>query len=89
MRETDLLADIRAVRDELARRHGGDAASLSRALAERSRAAGRTVVRFPPRPPQPARAIGQPAAGPSLPLGAAAVVPASRVRCAGGMTAPQ
>ena len=38
MREHDVLADIRAIRDELAARHGGDARSLSRALIERSRA---------------------------------------------------
>jgi hypothetical protein len=55
MREADALAAIRAVRDELARRHGGDAWALSQALAERTRAAGRTVVRFPPRRPQPPR----------------------------------
>ena len=56
MTEPDVLAGIRAVRDELARRHG-DAWGLSRALAERSQAAGRAVVRLPPRPPQPPRAV--------------------------------
>jgi hypothetical protein len=64
MRERDVLAELRVVRDELAARYG-DAESLSRALAERSRAAGRTVVRFPPRPPQPG------VAGRSAPAGAA------------------
>ena len=64
MREPDVLADIRAVRDELAARYGGDAGALSLALAERSRIAGRMVVRFPPRTPQPPRAVGvRPAAG--------------------------
>jgi hypothetical protein len=56
MRENDPLSEIRSVRDELSRRCGGDAWALSRALAEQSRAAGRVVVRFPPRPPQPPRA---------------------------------
>lgn len=70
MKEPDALADIRAVRDELAARHGGDAGELSRALAERSRAAGRTPVRFPPRTPHPPRAVGVPtAAAGSAPLG--------------------
>lgn len=64
MTEPDVLAGIRSVRDELARRYG-DAWGLSQALAERSRAAGRSVVRFPPRPPQPPRAaIPRPAASP-------------------------
>ena len=49
MRERDLLAEIRAVRDELALRHGGDAWRLSRALAERSRlrAGGRAIRAAP------------------------------------------
>ena len=58
MRERDVLAEIRAVRDELARRHGGDARLLSEALVERSRLAGRVPVRFAPRPPQPPRTVG-------------------------------
>jgi len=57
MREQDVLAEIRAVRDELARRHGDDAWALSRALVERSRLAGRVVVRFPAREPHPPRAV--------------------------------
>jgi hypothetical protein len=57
MRETNPLSEIRSVRDVLSRRFGGDAWALSRALAEQSRAAGRAVVRFPPRPPQPPRAV--------------------------------
>jgi hypothetical protein len=69
MRERDVLAEIRAVRDELARRYGGDAWKLSEALAERSRQAGRAVVRFAPRPPQPPRTGGtQSAASESAPL---------------------
>ena len=62
MRERDPLADIRAVRDELARRYGGDAWALARALTERSKAAGRRTVRFPPRPPAPPRAAVTPPA---------------------------
>ncbi len=53
MRERDVLAEIRAIRDELACRYGGGAGMLSQALAERSRLAGRVVVRFAPRSPQP------------------------------------
>ena len=60
MREPDVLADIRAVRDELASRHGGDAGSLSRALIERSRIAGRAVVQFPARLPASPRALNIP-----------------------------
>ena len=74
MRERDVLTEIRAVRDEIARRHGGDAGSLSRALAERSRLAGRVVVRFAPRPPQPPRATGaQSVASESAPLSSVSV----------------
>ena len=75
MREPDVLADIRAVRDELAARHGGDAWALSLALTERSRIAGRMVVRFPPRKPQPPRTVGvQPSVGGVVPLGSETVV---------------
>lgn len=74
MPEPDVLSHIRAVRDELAARYGGDAWALSRALVERSRAAGRAVVRFPPRVPQPPRAVGvRPAADGSAPLSPEAV----------------
>jgi len=55
MNEPDVNAAIRLVRDELARQYA-DAWALSLALAERSKAAGRSVVRFPPRTPQPPRA---------------------------------
>ena len=44
---------LRAFRDELARRHGGNAWSLVRELVAQSRAAGRTTVRLPRREPQP------------------------------------
>lgn len=62
MKEPDILAEIRAVRDAMAARHGGDAAALAREMVERSRAAGRTLVSFPPRPPAPPRAIVSPPA---------------------------
>jgi hypothetical protein len=65
MGEADVLAEIRSVRDELARRYG-DAWALSRALAEQSRAGGRAVVRLPPRQPQPPRAATQPASLPGV-----------------------
>ena len=63
MPQTDVHAEIRAIRDELFRRHGGDLWALSRALVERSRAAGRVVVSFPPRPPQPPRVGSVPVGG--------------------------
>lgn len=75
MQEHDVLAEIRAVRDDLARRHGGDAEALSRMLAERTQAAGRVAVRFPPRPPRPTRVVGQPAVARSVPQGADASIP--------------
>jgi len=56
MKEPDILAEIRSVRDELARRYG-DAWGLSRAMTEQSQAAGRVVVRFPPRKPQSTRVV--------------------------------
>lgn len=51
MKESDALADIRSVRDELARRFG-NARVLSQTLTEQSRAAGRIVVKLPRRQPQ-------------------------------------
>ncbi len=63
MRRTDELAALRALRDEMAWRHGGDPMSLVRELSERSLAAGRELVRLPRREPQPLRSPnGQPAA---------------------------
>lgn len=41
MPERDVLAEIRAVRDELSQRYGGAAWALARAMADRSKAAGR------------------------------------------------
>ena len=55
MNEPDILAALRAVRDETARRHGGAATSLVRELTELSRLAGRSPVRLPQREPQPPR----------------------------------
>ena len=62
MQERDLLAEIRTVRDELAKRYGGDARALARAMRERSKAAGRSPVRYAPRPPSPPRAVVPPPA---------------------------
>jgi hypothetical protein len=63
MKEPDLLAEIRSVRDELARRFG-DAWGLSQAMVEQSRISGRVVVRLPSRKPQPPR-VERPAAMPA------------------------
>lgn len=60
MIERDLLAEIRAIRDELAARYNCDAWALARAMTERSRAAGRKTVSFPPRPPAPSRVVPPP-----------------------------
>jgi len=62
MNRPDPLAEIRAIRDEMAARHNNDAASLARELIERSRQAGRVLVSFPPRPPAPPRAERSPTA---------------------------
>jgi hypothetical protein len=63
MPEVNILAELRKVRDEIAKRHGGDPHSLVRELAERSRAAGRVPIRLPKREPQVPRARDpQPAA---------------------------
>lgn len=51
MPETDIHAEIRTIRDDLAARYDGDAWSLSAALADRSRLAGRTVISLPSRKP--------------------------------------
>ena len=58
MDANDELAALRKFRDELARRHCGDARSLARELTERSRAAGRRTVRLPPRQPAPPKVPG-------------------------------
>lgn len=74
MKEPDIHAEIRAVRDAMAARHGGDAASLAREMAERSRAAGRTLISYPPRPPAPPRAaVPRPAVPEPAPTGTQAV----------------
>jgi hypothetical protein len=74
MKETDVSAEIRAIRDELAARCGNDAWELARAMTERARAAGRTVVRLPPRPPAPPRAtVGRTPAVEPAPSGTEAV----------------
>lgn len=84
MRENDVLIEIRTIRDELAARHGGDAHSLSRALIERTRAAGRAVVRFPAREPSPSKASSIPSTlGFSLPPRPESV-PESTARADGG-----
>ena len=62
MPERDVLAEIRAVRDELSQRYGGDAWALARAMADRSKAAGRQTVRFSPRSPSPPRVVATPPA---------------------------
>ena len=51
MSEPEVLRDLRAFRDETARRHGYDVRSLVRELAERQSQEGREVVRLPARRP--------------------------------------
>lgn len=67
MREVDEVAALRALRDQIAWKHGGDPMSLVRELSERSLAAGRELVRLPRREPQPLRSSdSQPTAQPPV-----------------------
>ena len=51
MSERDVLADLRAWRDEFARSHGYDMAAMVASLRARDRAAGDSLVRGEPRQP--------------------------------------
>ncbi len=51
MSEPDVLRELRAFRNETARRHGYDVRSLVRELAEHQSQKGREVVRLPARRP--------------------------------------
>jgi len=53
MEERDLLADLRAWRDEFARSHGYDLAEMVATLREMDRTSGARVVRGEPRKPEP------------------------------------
>jgi hypothetical protein len=59
MVEPDVLRELRAFRDETARRHGYDVRSLVRELAERQSQEGREVVRLPARRPA-TEEVGEP-----------------------------
>ena len=61
MIEDSVVKEVRAARDEYARRHGYDVRAMVRDLQERERAGGRPVVRLQPR--RPARPAQPPAAG--------------------------
>ena len=62
MRGGDILAELRAWRDEFARSHGYDLGAMVAALRERDAAAGARVVRGEPRRP-----IAMPPGEPSPP----------------------
>ena len=62
MNSRDVLADLRAWRDEFARSHGYDLRAMVAVLREMDAAAGARVVRGEPRPP-----VVKPRGGPSLP----------------------
>lgn len=55
MSDADIIAELRAVRDEFARSHGYDLAAMRGALREWDAAAGARVVRGEPRRPAPRR----------------------------------
>jgi hypothetical protein len=50
MKNGDVLAELRAWRDEFARSHGYDLHAMAAALRELDSAAGKNVVRGEPRP---------------------------------------
>ena len=60
MSNGDILAELRAWRDEFARSHGYDLRAMVEALRELDSAAGARVVRGEPRRPE---AVPQPRAG--------------------------
>jgi hypothetical protein len=62
----DIRAELRAWRDEFARRHGYDLAAMAAALRELDSAAGVRVVRGEPR--RPAVVLPQGAGTPDQPL---------------------
>jgi hypothetical protein len=51
MIDRDILAELRAWRDEFAKSHGYDMAAMVAPLRERERAAGTKVIRGEARPP--------------------------------------
>jgi hypothetical protein len=51
MKNQDILAELRAWRDEFARSHGYDLRAMAAVLREMDAAAGARVVRGQPRPP--------------------------------------
>jgi hypothetical protein len=56
MTTEDELKALRSLRDDTARRLGGDAWALARELAEKARAEGRVTVTLPRRVPAPPKA---------------------------------
>jgi len=65
MSNSDLLAELRAWRDEFARSHGYDLRAMAAALRERDAAAGARVVRGEPRPPR--AVLPRPSSSPQAP----------------------
>ena len=61
MSDRDILAELRAWRDEFARSHGYDLAAMAAAIRELDTAAGSRVVRGEPRRPIEARSLPEPA----------------------------
>ncbi len=62
MKSGDVLAELRAWRDEFARSHGYDLRAMVAVLREMDAAAGARVVRGEPRPP-----VASPREGPTSP----------------------
>ena len=67
MSKGDVLAELRAWRDEFARSHGYDIHAMAAALRELDSASQRTVVCAEPRPPAAARKSPQ-QAGAAMPV---------------------
>lgn len=61
MTEDSVVQEVRAARDEYARQFRYDVYAMVRDLQEQARAGGRTVVRFPPRPPRSVAVAKKPA----------------------------
>ena len=71
MKSEDILAELRAWRDEFARKHDYDLAAMTAALREMDRAAGVRVVHGQPR--RPATVVPQDQITPNQPLQSTAV----------------
>ena len=54
-----IVAEVRAARDKHAAQFGYDLDAIFRDIREKQKASGREYVKFPPRKPKPAVAVGE------------------------------